>query len=240
MVFELTPMVFPGQVITVVPLHAFQLFGIGAGEIGLLFSLGAAVGILLAPIMGSLSDRYGRVPLIVPSALLCGLGCLSVATLQDWHLYVASYMLWSLGEAALAPLLSAYAADIAPKAHVGAAMSLSRQAGDLVAFLAPPLLGFMWDHGHLAMHLTSLVTFLGAASFHRLAPRSPWRGTPDFSSCEPCPEGRVCPVGTGNVSQGTICPEGHVCGEGTTSGAPKTFQKRKRFVRFASRFQIFR
>eukprot|EP00931_Biecheleriopsis_adriatica_P048079 TRINITY_DN27768_c0_g1_i1.p1 TRINITY_DN27768_c0_g1~~TRINITY_DN27768_c0_g1_i1.p1 ORF type:complete len:5619 (+),score=1069.33 TRINITY_DN27768_c0_g1_i1:1474-16857(+) len=45
---------------------------------------------------------------------------------------------------------------------------------------------------------------------------SPWRGTPDFSSCEPCPEGRVCPVGTGNVSQGTICPEGHVCGEGTT------------------------
>ncbi|CAE8717038.1 unnamed protein product, partial [Polarella glacialis] len=45
---------------------------------------------------------------------------------------------------------------------------------------------------------------------------SPWRGTPDFSSCEPCPEGRVCPVGTGNVSQGTICPEGHICGEGTT------------------------
>ena len=30
------------------------------------------------------------------------------------------------------------------------------------------------------------------------SPRSPWRGTPDFSSCEPCPEGRVrdpsCPT----------------------------------------------
>jgi hypothetical protein len=45
---------------------------------------------------------------------------------------------------------------------------------------------------------------------------SPWRGTPDFSSCEPCPGGRVCPIGTGNVSQGTTCPEGHICGEGTT------------------------
>lgn len=52
---------------------------------------------------------------------------------------------WSVGEAALAPLLSAYAADIAPKEHVGSAMSLSRQAGDLVLFLGPPLLGFIYD-----------------------------------------------------------------------------------------------
>ena len=159
------------QVITVVPLHAFQLFGIGAGEIGVLFSLDAAVGILLAPVMGSLSDRRGRVPLVPPALLLCGLGGLGVASTQQWELYVASYLLWSLGEAALAPLLNAYAADIAPKQHVGAAMSFGRQQADLVAFLVPPLLGFMWDHGHDAMHLTSLVTFLCAASFRRLAKR---------------------------------------------------------------------
>eukprot|EP00929_Paragymnodinium_shiwhaense_P068504 TRINITY_DN34467_c0_g1_i2.p1 TRINITY_DN34467_c0_g1~~TRINITY_DN34467_c0_g1_i2.p1 ORF type:complete len:2673 (-),score=484.12 TRINITY_DN34467_c0_g1_i2:4120-11166(-) len=45
---------------------------------------------------------------------------------------------------------------------------------------------------------------------------SPWRGTPDFSACEPCPAGRVCPAGTGNVSMGMACPEGYICGEGTT------------------------
>jgi hypothetical protein len=45
---------------------------------------------------------------------------------------------------------------------------------------------------------------------------APWRGTPSFAACEPCPEGRVCPVATGNVSQSIMCPEGHICGEATT------------------------
>eukprot|EP00928_Gymnodinium_smaydae_P024083 TRINITY_DN1960_c1_g5_i2.p1 TRINITY_DN1960_c1_g5~~TRINITY_DN1960_c1_g5_i2.p1 ORF type:complete len:6923 (-),score=840.57 TRINITY_DN1960_c1_g5_i2:138-18908(-) len=45
---------------------------------------------------------------------------------------------------------------------------------------------------------------------------APMRGTPDFSACEPCPKGQICPIGTGNVSSGMPCPEGHICGEGTT------------------------
>ncbi|CAJ1361741.1 unnamed protein product [Effrenium voratum] len=153
--------------VTVMPLHAYHLFGMGAGEIGALFSVGSAVGIVLAPVVGALSDRYGRVPLVAPSAILCGIGCLGVAMSQSSELFFAFYMIWSLGEAALAPLLSAYAADIAPKEHVGSAMSLSRQAGDLVSFVAPPLLGFMYDTspGHAAMSLTSFMTILGAATF---------------------------------------------------------------------------
>lgn len=153
--------------VTVMPLHAYHLFGIGAGEIGGLFSVGAAVGILLAPVIGTLSDRYGRTPLIVPSTILCGIGCLGVAMSHGWEPFLAFYMMWSVGEAALAPLLSAYAADIAPKEHVGSAMSLSRQAGDLVSFVAPPMLGFMYDTspGHAAMSLTSFMTIVGAAAF---------------------------------------------------------------------------
>ena len=153
--------------VTVMPLHAYHLFAIGAGEIGALFSVGSAVGILLAPVIGTLSDRYGRTPLVAPFAVLCGIGCCGVAMSHSWEVFLAFYMMWSVGEAALAPLLSAYAADIAPKEHVGSAMSLSRQAGDLVSFVAPPLLGFMYDSspGHAAMSLTSFMTILGAATF---------------------------------------------------------------------------
>ncbi|CAK9019978.1 unnamed protein product [Durusdinium trenchii] len=153
--------------ITVMPLQTSRLFGLGVAEIGVLYSVGAAVGILAAPIMGTLSDKYGRVPLIAPAALLCGLGCFGVASAEVWELFVASYVTWSVGEAALAPLLSAYAADIAPKEHVGSAMSLSRQAGDLVLFLGPPLLGFIYDTspGSSALTLTGLLTCLGAVIF---------------------------------------------------------------------------
>ena len=156
--------------VTVMPLQAHHLMGLGAGEIGALFSAGSAIGILLAPVIGNLSDKYGRVPLIAPSAALCGIGCFAVAISQGGWMFFWAYMLWSIGEAALAPLLSAYAADIAPKEHVGAALSLSRQAGDLVFFLAPPLLGFMYDTspGHAAMSLTSAMTVVGAATFWKL------------------------------------------------------------------------
>eukprot|EP00434_Breviolum_minutum_P022174 symbB.v1.2.019575.t3/scaffold1605.1/size109642/3 len=151
--------------VTVMPLQAHHLFGLGAGEIGALFSAGSAIGILLAPVIGNLSDKYGRVPLIAPSAALCGIGCFAVAISHGGWMFFWAYMLWSIGEAALAPLLSAYAADIAPKEHVGAALSLSRQAGDLVFFLAPPLLGFMYDTspGHAAMSLTSAMTVVSLA-----------------------------------------------------------------------------
>ena len=43
-----------------------------------------------------------------------------------------------------------------------------------------------------------------------------WRGTPDITSCDPCPAGRVCLSNTGNISQTNPCPEGHICGEAIT------------------------
>ena len=40
---------------TVMPLQTTQLFGLGVAEIGILYSVGAAMGILTAPVIGSLS-----------------------------------------------------------------------------------------------------------------------------------------------------------------------------------------
>lgn len=44
------------------------------------------------PSIGETKDKYGRVPLIAPAALLCGLGCFGVASAEVWELFVASYV----------------------------------------------------------------------------------------------------------------------------------------------------
>merc|ERR1711957_207018 len=45
--------------ITVLPMQAFHTFGMTAGGVGALFSVGSVVGILIAPAAGTLSDVYG-------------------------------------------------------------------------------------------------------------------------------------------------------------------------------------
>ncbi|CAE7662570.1 norA [Symbiodinium necroappetens] len=157
--------------VTIMPLQAFHTFGTTAAEIGGLFSIGSATGIFLAPVAGALSDRWGRAPLLAPSLAVCAAGCFGVAFSQQWELFVLSNLLWSVGEAVLGPVLSAYAADIAPKEKVGSALSLGRQAGDLVFFLAPPVLGFIYDKwpDQGAMMLPAVLTLVCAAAVrHRL------------------------------------------------------------------------
>jgi len=157
--------------ITVLPLQAFHTFGATMGEIGILYSVGSIIGIAVSPLAGKLADRFGRVPLMTPALVTCALGCFGTAIATEWTSFVAGYILWSVGEAVLSPLISAYAADIAPKEDTSAALTLSRQAGDLVFLLAPPALGMLYDisPGMAAMNSTAALTMLCGAIFHTCA-----------------------------------------------------------------------
>jgi len=153
--------------ITVIPMQAFQNFGTTPGEIGLLYSAASVVGVVMSPVAGRFADRYGRLALVAPATIAAAMGCLGVAFLSEWSHFVAAYMLWSLGTSMLSPALNAYAADIAPKENTGSALALSRQAQDLVFFLAPPSLGLLLDvhPGPAAMACTAGVTMLGGLLF---------------------------------------------------------------------------
>eukprot|EP00928_Gymnodinium_smaydae_P088925 TRINITY_DN72960_c0_g1_i1.p1 TRINITY_DN72960_c0_g1~~TRINITY_DN72960_c0_g1_i1.p1 ORF type:complete len:101 (+),score=6.96 TRINITY_DN72960_c0_g1_i1:43-303(+) len=76
-------------------------------------------------------------------------------------------MVWSIGEAILSPVLTAYAADISPKSKAGAAMSLTRQTQDIVFLLGPLGLGLVYDTfpGSAAMVATAGLTLAGGALF---------------------------------------------------------------------------
>merc|ERR1712032_785846 len=157
--------------VAVVPLQAFHVFGASPGQIGALFGVGSLIGIFLAPAAGWLSDRYGRVPLVLPSIIACGASCLVIGNAADWETFVAAYLTWNIGQAILSPVLLSYTADIAPKGQAGAAMSLSRQSQDIVFLLGPMTLGFVYDScpGPSAMLLTAGLSLLSGGCFHLLA-----------------------------------------------------------------------
>mmetsp|Transcript_52797 Transcript_52797/g.171789 ORF Transcript_52797/g.171789 Transcript_52797/m.171789 type:complete len:558 (-) Transcript_52797:78-1751(-) len=153
--------------VTALPLQAFHTFGATPGDIGMLFSLASILGVVLSPVAGGWADRYGRLTLIVPSTVMMTAGCAGVAFAGDWSHFVAAYVLWSVGEAVLSPAVSAYAADVAPKANTGSAMALSKQAQDFVFFAAPLGLGVLYDAcpGPAAMATTAVLTAFGGAAF---------------------------------------------------------------------------
>jgi MFS family permease len=157
--------------VAVVPLQAHQYFGSSSGEIGALYGIGSLIGIKFGPAAGLLSDRYGRVPLVLPSIVLCAASCAVLGNASEWQTFFFAYMVWSAGQAVVSPVLLSYTADIAPREKASAAMSLSRQSQDVVFLIGPMTLGAIYDAspGAAAMLFTAALSVVCGGGFHRLA-----------------------------------------------------------------------
>ncbi|MCP4226332.1 MAG: MFS transporter [Actinomycetia bacterium] len=76
-------------------------FGEPDGSAGLLVAASPAPGIVLAPIMGVLADRYGRRAVLVPSLLAFGLAGLGAALAPSFELLLAARFAQGAGSASL-------------------------------------------------------------------------------------------------------------------------------------------
>ena len=142
-----------GLVIPILPKLVEQLLG---GEIsqasivfGVLASLYAVMQFFCAPVLGAVSDRYGRRPVILLA--LFGLGCdyvlLSVAPSIWW--LVLGRILAGIGGATFVPA-GAYIADVSPPEKRAANFGLIGVAFGL-GFIAGPALGGILGGGNLRL-----------------------------------------------------------------------------------------
>jgi MFS family permease len=149
---------------TLIPLLADDEFGWGPGQIGVLFSSAAFVGLLLIGPAAWIADRFGRKIAIVPTGLIAagGIAFVAIAPTAAW--LIAGVLLIAVGSGVSGPAPAAYTADIAPPEIRGVAMGMYRTAGDLGIVVAPPLLGWIADHTSIPTALLVNAAFVAASA----------------------------------------------------------------------------
>ena len=86
--------------------------GVSSGQVGLLITVFTLPGILLTPVLGLLSDRYGRKKILVPALILFGLAGGACAFARSFDLLLALRLFQGMGAAALGTLNVTVIGDI--------------------------------------------------------------------------------------------------------------------------------
>lgn len=166
-----------GGLFNLVPLLAVSRLGLEPGSIGGWLALGSLLGLAASYPAGVLADRFGRKPVIVPSALLTALAFLVYCWAPSMMWFGLACALWGVAAAVNGAAPVAYAADKAPAGMNAAAMSGYRGISDIGYVIGPVVLGLVADwRGEQAGLLVSaaLVGIVGLL-FARYAPER-WRG----------------------------------------------------------------
>jgi MFS family permease len=104
------------------PVYAVKVAGLNEFQAGLLWGVQIVVTILSKPLMGRISDRWGRKPIIVLGMIFCAGAFGAIPLLQSFYLLLITALIFGLGEAFVTSSSAALVADICPERHFGAAM----------------------------------------------------------------------------------------------------------------------
>jgi MFS family permease len=134
-----------GAVEAFLPLYALSI-GIDKAVVGLLFGSQVGVKVLARPLMGRMSDRYGRKRQIVVGLLLTSVATWLFCQTQSVVLLLSISMVFGLGIAIASAATSALVADLAPLNARGTALGIMSTIMDVGQASGPILLGLILVH----------------------------------------------------------------------------------------------
>jgi MFS family permease len=125
------------------PIYAVRMAGLNEFQAGMLWGIQVLVTILSKPIMGRISDRYGRKPLITTGMVLCALSFAAIPLLKDFYMLMLTAIAFGLGESFVTSSSAALVADICKEKHFGTAMGTFGTIFDVGHASGPILAGFL-------------------------------------------------------------------------------------------------
>jgi MFS family permease len=125
------------------PIYAVKLAGLNEFQAGLLWGVQVLVTILAKPVMGRISDRHGRRPLIIGGMVLCALGFGAIPLLKNFYLLLVTATIFGLGEALVTSSTAALVADICHQRHFGTAMGTFGTIFDVGHAAGPIITGLL-------------------------------------------------------------------------------------------------
>jgi len=125
------------------PVYVVTVAGLNEFQAGLLWGIQVLTTIMSKPIMGRISDRYGRKPLIAAGMILCAVSFGWIPLLKDFYLLMFAAIAFGFGEAFVTSSSAALVADICKEKHFGTAMGTFGTIFDVGHASGPMLAGFL-------------------------------------------------------------------------------------------------
>jgi multidrug resistance protein len=149
-----------GILIPILPTFGSKELGITDFEIGMVVAIFSFVQFLFNPLLGKLSDRFGRRPLILVSLLITSLSYIMFSFAESFLVLFLSRLLAGLGGSNIG-VAQAYIADITPKEERSKGMGLIGAAFGLGFVFGPLIGGLISQYGyHIAGFGSAAFSFL--------------------------------------------------------------------------------
>ena len=128
---------------TYLPIYLNENLGYPAWKIGLLFTAQVLSATLTKPVMGRLSDRYGRVPMIASGLVLGGVTMGVMLLFSNFPAFLVLIGLFGLGLATVTASTSALVADLSRAEGRGGAMGVLSSIMDIGHSTGPMTAGIL-------------------------------------------------------------------------------------------------
>jgi len=128
---------------TFLPIYLNEKLGYPAWKIGLLFTAQILAATFTKPIMGRLSDRYGRIPMIVSGLALGGITTGTMLLSSNYLVILVLIAIFGLGLATVTASTSALVADLARSQSRGSALGILSSIMDIGHSSGPMVTGLL-------------------------------------------------------------------------------------------------
>ncbi len=135
-------MIANGALMAFLPLYGVSV-GLNPGEVGLLFTVQSFTSFFSKPIMGRISDRVGRQPLILLGLVICAATFVCIPLVSIFGILLMLSAGFGFGEAVVSSSSSAFVADSSEFKTLGAGMGMQGTIGDIGHACGPLLAGLL-------------------------------------------------------------------------------------------------
>ncbi|OGO19811.1 MAG: hypothetical protein A2Z15_03850, partial [Chloroflexi bacterium RBG_16_50_11] len=132
-----------GSLETFLPIYLNEKLGYPAWKIGLLFTVQILSATLTKPVVGRLSDRYGRVPMIAGGLALGGIATGVIILYPDYLTIAVLSAIFGLGLATVTASTSALVADLSRAQGRGGALGILSSIMDIGHSTGPMVAGVL-------------------------------------------------------------------------------------------------
>lgn len=167
-----------GMVIPILPFYAeTSPFNATPFQIGLLFSIYSWMQFFFAPVLGRLSDRYGRRPILFVSLLGSAVGYFVIGFADTLLLVFLGRVIGGITGANISTA-QAYIADVTSKENRAKGMGLFGATFGLGFILGPAIAGILSKYGvHVPFYFAAILSLANSIALYFVLPESVTPGT---------------------------------------------------------------